>query len=979
MSSSRKIEENSIRNPFSPKKSTTIRRTKQDVYPHGTDLSKPQFKGNSPLDLLFQELEFLQDANLDEESLQYLFQNLPNVSNSKNLSENEKRYEVVQHLFQNLRKISELSLENKKELTDKNLISISLHDMKVLSKIVNFIIILGVYPVTSAFGIGIAIEKRRMGLQGKANKSLQVKSLPLISSQNGRKDCSFHLRLLEMVFNQFTSVFSIDSDVRSLLLKGTGYSDYLVTTLALASVPDFELTIRSLYMKLLPEVTSIPSTFELYQIFSLLVSSPCPPFFKSLVLQQLLSLPYAATDGDGVLSLIEFILGLREEEDVSLAKLDQVSDILLLKPKSVSTKDYFSVIGTQCFDLLVNIKRPIISSAVTNFMNRLWYKNSRVLEDFFFNKIQLCFCPSLDSESLILVTEAQLNNAINVLLSISKLGLAKDALFSLISPIILELWGYYAFCKLHKKSCRVFEDILVSILESLSVEGDCAYTLLETIAGNLLYDNLKNYQFRLGQNQLVEIARADDILDHGPSEKKVLKFMNSLGENVAYFADVLKRIDFKLAQKLFLSLLSKWASDGAHTLEESQDPFIRLIDLKLLERIALDFKDKLAETPYASLELLHSILDRNDELAIVKHEALNDVDSDDEDEITQSNGAKGGLAPQEELRFVTLELLTAILREMSHKRIDAKTIEILNKLRTKLDSYKDFLSSLATIVLISELLQGERLESDDVEDQRQKLNKALADIEDPLIPVRAQGLSMLRELIEQKSKVISVDFVIKTHISQLGDSDPFIYLNAIKGLESLLDTHNEEVLKNLLKAYAGNDKNFSTIDDRLKLGEALGRYVQKQGSAFGGSPAQHLVLNLLGMVRVSGSGNPIDDRLRMSAMSLLGTCFKINVLGVVSEIREALDCALGILQLETTEDKNIMRRSALVLIHDLLMGTSMTPDVPFPPEYQQRVFDIVSNIRDNDGDLLTKEQASSVLQTIGELVEAAFSIEASFT
>lgn len=978
MSDSKKTESNSIKNPFIPRRSTTVRRSREEVYPQGTDLSKPQFKGTTPLDLLFQDLEFLQDVNLNEESLQYLLEKLLKVPKLEQLSDNDRRYEVVKALFENLQKISELSLKTNTDHVHKDLISISLHDMKILSKIVNLIIILGVYPATSAFGIGIAIEKRRMGLQGKANKSLKVKSLQINSSPNGKKDYSFILRLLEMVYDQFTSVFSLHSDVRSLLLKGTGYSDYLVTTLALTTVPDFDPQVRSRYLSSLRDVTSIPSTFELYQIYSLLISSPCPPTFKSFVLLQLLSLPYAAVNGDGVLSLIEFVLGLREEEEISMAKLDQVSEILLLKPKHISTKDYFTNIGSQCFNLLVNINRPVINSAVTHFMNRLWLKNARVLEDFFFARIRIYFSPSLETDGLVLVSEAQLNNAINVLLSISKLGISKDALYSLISPIWLEFWCYYVFCKLHKRPCNVFEDILISFLESLSDDGDYAYILLETTAKNLLYDNLRKHQYRTGPNQLVEIARTDEVLNIEPSEKKILEFMNSLGERVEFFAKILKRINFSLTQKLFMALLSKWASKGAQTLEGNENPFIRLIDLKILEKIAVDFKDKLGETPYASLKLLYSILSGKETLVTIKGETHDEVDSDDEDDMIpmeSKNSGDSGLKSQGELYYVALELLTTILQEMSNKQIDDKTIDLLKKLRTNLESSESKPSSLAIITLISKLLEGERLEFDGVDDQRQKLNKALADINDSLVPVRAQGLSILKELIEQESKVISIDFVVKTHISQLGDSDPFIYLNAIKGLESLLNTHNEAVLKNLLKAYSGHDKEFSTIDDRLKLGEALGRYVQKQGLAFGGSSAQYLVKALLEMVRVPSSGQPIDDRLRMSAMSLLGTCFKTNVLGVVSEIREALDCALGILQLELTEDKAIMRRSALVLIHDLLMGTSMTANVPFPTEFQERVFNTVSNVKDNDEDILTKEQAASVLQTIEDLVEAAFTIE----
>lgn len=977
--------------PFFPREKTTVRRSKNEVYPKGTDLSKPQFLGNSPLDKLFQSLERCLEGELDTITIDSLALKLLDLYDAL-MSSNQVRYEVIKILFHKLREISELSLETSKEDKYKNLISISLHDIKIFAKVVNLIIVLGIYPATLSLGIGIAIEKRRMGVQGKLNyKPKNIEPIKPSPSGSAGGPWEFHLGLLELVHQEFLAVFSIDSDVRSLLLKGTGYSDYLVITLALATVPEFDAEVRLRYTKALDEVTAIPSTYELYLNYSVLLSSHSPPYFRSVVLERLQRLPYAAIKGDGLLTLLEFIMGLRENVEISIEKMDQVADILLMKPKNVSIVDYFTSIGSQSYALLANINRPVITSAVTHFMQRLWLKNTRVMQDFFFQKIQFCFCPTeAKDSSTVLVSEASLNNCVNVLLSISRLGLSSEALYALVSPIWLDMWAYYVFLSLHDKPKGVFEDILVSVLEKLKVDCDKTFVFVSRIARNLVYEHEKGYKFRLGPNLLMEIAQdKDSLLKKESPEQKVLAFVSALKTNVNCLITLLKRLEFTVTQELFLSLIKSWADSqttdstkkdgnnffldnrltstdiGLNRLD-SDNPFIKLLDLKILEKIASVFKDDLGKTPYDSLKLLHSILQLNwkDSAASVKAEEDTEADSDDEED-DNIEGAQGGL-PE-----VVIELLSVILLQASPSHLDAKTTEVIQSIRSII-AKGNLAKSDELVSQMDFLLDGDATKDTKVDSQRQRLNRALAEIDDPLVPVKANGLFMLRELIEENAKVISIDFVVKTHIIQLSDLDPFVYLNAIKGLENLLVKNNAGVLKAILKAYTGSDLNFSKIDERLKLGEALLRYVQGQGSALTGSSAQLLAQSLLHVVRIPpDSEERIDDRLRMSAMSLLGMCFKTNVLGFVAEMADALDCALGILQLESDDSKSIMRRSALVLIHDMVEGTSMTEKVPFPRHYQRNVLLVVSAVQKNDPDILTREQAQSVLSYIQELVEIA--------
>lgn len=962
------------RNPFEPRQQTTVRRATHEVYPQGTDLSKPQFLGDSPLDKLFQKLERDLEVNLDDITLSQLERVFLDTKTAGTRPENEVRYGVVEALFHQLQQISELSLLTNEDHKEKNLISISLHDMKTFSKVVNLIIMYGVYPATSAFGIGIAIEKRRMGAKGGANfKTKDIKPIPPASV--GDK-WSFHLRLLELIYNRFSAVFSIESDVRSLLLKGTGFSDFLVTTLTLATVPEFSDETRAEYLNCVKTVTTIPSTFELYQVYSVLLSSPCPPFFRSFVLKQLQDLPSQALKGDGVLSLIEFVMGLRDSESISMEKIDQVSDILILKPKDIPSVQYFSSIGSQCYDLLININRPIITSAVTHFINRLWFKNSRIVQDFIFKKIQMCFAPVLSSEDTVLVSETALNNAVNILVSISRLTISSEALSSLFAPIWLDMWSYYTFLKQSSRPSGVFEDVLINVIESLGLDSQQACEMISRIGQNLSYDNGNNLKYRLGPNQLVEIARAEEhIFKKESPEKRVLRFVTNLETGVDSFIGLLKRLNFDFTQKLFITLLSKWASpDASASLEV--DPFIKLTDLKLLERIATEFNEELSKTPFDTLVMMHSIIrqlpttltsDEKSSLPHIKSEPDQmDVDSDDEDEAV---AVASGNGQNSEVQSIVFDLLAAIVLEISSALLDARTKAELESICTSLQNNSS--SKAATLVTqIMKTINGQSVVDDERASQRHKLNRALANINDPLVPVKAQGLSMLRELIEDEAKVISVDFVIKTHITQLSDPDPFVYMNAIRGLESLLAVHSDDVLPLILQAYSGRDKNFSSVDDRLKLGEALLRYIQIQGKALSGASAHELAQCLLKMVRVSSlDEEKTDDHLRMSAMSLLGMCFKTNTIGVLSSMREGLDCAIGILQFETSEKQAIMRRSALVLIHDMIMGTSMSDKTPFPTDYQQKTFDIVSYVKEHDKDILTREQAASVLSYIEELAK----------
>lgn len=131
-----------------------------------------------------------------------------------------------------------------------------------------------------------------------------------------------------------------------------------------------------------------------------------------------------------------------------------------------------------------------------------------------------------------------------------------------------------------------------------------------------------------------------------------------------------------------------------------------------------------------------------------------------------------------------------------------------------------------------------------MEIEMEKYVSALAALQDSLLPVRAHGLHILREMILAKSIVLTqsgegenagreLDHALDIFVQHVQEPDSFIYLNAVKGLAALTDAHGPDILRKLMKIYANEDGK-QQLDTRLRIGEALVQTVQRCGEALGG-------------------------------------------------------------------------------------------------------------------------------------------------
>lgn len=990
------------KNPFAPKtKKTTIRREAKDVYGANEPrkgLHTPQYQSKSPIDILFAEIEEKLRGSVEDITIDVLYERIigDEITESGN-KEFLRRYKVIERMLNYLIQIQELSEANSRILDDKNLIKISLHDIKTFSKLVNLILEHGIYPALNLFRIGVPFEKRLLNDFSKNKKPRIIHKLPVNPDQTSTsKKYEYNEILLTLVYSKFMEVFSVDSDVKNLLIKGTGFSDFLTVAISLITVPYFNEEKKKMYLtEYDTTISTMPETYELFQTYTLLLTTPSPSFFKQFVMSKLQTLHYDAPRKDGLLTLVEFVLGLRENDEVNVEKFDHVANVVLTKPKSISTVEYFTNIGSQCYDLLVLINRPVVTSCIGYVLEKLWDKNKLVVRDFILKKIWQNFNPDNNLDSEVLVSEAQLNNNVNVLISLTKKGLSSDLLSALFNPILLPIWSYYVFLRKQSKSADVIMSVLVgyfTVMKDLSDLDDGVFGL-DSIAKNILFDEGESWKYEMGKNDLVEIVRKKQefVSDADSKDNKINKFLSNLDSSCEYFTDLLSDIDDDLILKLFINILKRWFRINSLSSilgnDSSENPFFMLVDLRLLESIGSKFKESLAKTPFEMLEIVKNILmlqekgNQNDtaeklDLVVGTIDSA-DEDSDDEEDFDNDNELLLQSFP------VVLELLSAILSESSSTNLDEACHKLLKEIAKLLENVKNNPSNLSLSVIngskslhdrIKLLLEGEKPPISTKDLHSKTLARAVTSLNDPLVPIRAHGLFLLRQLVESRSEVISLDFVINLHLIQLKDPEPFIYLNVIKGLQCLIEWDETEVLRILTSIYV-NEKNDTDIDERLKIGEVLLRYIESSNELFSGESARIIADSTLHLIRRPFSdSDKEDDRLRMSAMSLLGTCCKVNPIGIIDSLEDALSCAIGILQLETNKDSAIMRRTAVVLIHDLILGTSNSERVEFPNEYREKVVNTLKYVLETDNDLLVREQAQIVLDTIDELVQLAMSL-----
>lgn len=143
------------------------------------------------------------------------------------------------------------------------------------------------------------------------------------------------------------------------------------------------------------------------------------------------------------------------------------------------------------------------------------------------------------------------------------------------------------------------------------------------------------------------------------------------------------------------------------------------------------------------------------------------------------------------------------------------------------------------------------------EDSREIYQRALKLIQDPILPVRAHGLLLLRELVSPqttskgrmhmstKNNQLTappvdpalIPAILSIFFESVQDEESYIFLNAVQGLSAMADAFGKEILKGLMDAYTfgiggvGVVLDKKEVDTRVRCGEALGQVIRRCGEA----------------------------------------------------------------------------------------------------------------------------------------------------
>jgi hypothetical protein len=261
-----------------------------------------------------------------------------------------------------------------------------------------------------------------------------------------------------------------------------------------------------------------------------------------------------------------------------------------------------------------------------------------------------------------------------------------------------------------------------------------------------------------------------------------------------------------------------------------------------------------------------------------------------------------------ELNKLGLSLLRNITIPIPDEQtlIDVKLKAILDDINIILESFKNHQDP--SIVMLSEFCKTE-LNTINNNESFIKFKEALKELGDEIIPIRAHGINTLVQMTLAKDRVIieHLDAVLNIFLDMIEDSDSFIYLNAVKGVSSMVDAFPDESILKVTNRYKSSSFN---IEGRTRIGEVLLRIIQRCGETF--SKLSNLVLNSIFVVMKDE-----EPLVAVSGIVLMSVISLEYPLMIEQVIHQLFDFMLGNLENSTSND---LLKAVLLLLVNTLRG-----------------------------------------------------------
>ncbi|KAH9894464.1 hypothetical protein C8Q73DRAFT_518427 [Cubamyces lactineus] len=660
---------------------------------------------------------------------------------------------------------------------------------------------------------------------------------------------------------------------------------------------------------------------------------------------------------EGIRGLCESVFGEEEAsgEDVALDKLEHVARLLGTIPAGMMPQEYLNIILPRMLTLLSLEERALPHSyrrAIAFSLSRMMTneENAQIKE----STMQLVF-PVLHGPIISgagsMSPKASLNTIQVLLINTDP---SPHLITALLTPIVPSLYSLYACLDGAKAADPILREGIKGLLSTwgrLVSSEDVIGTIWRIIGG-------EGSDWRVdvaGEISRVEGDSADDGQPLSLFTPQSLKEAEAAGEfdvdsnllglkpDPVRLVRFLKEIDRSdVSSELFVQLLEAYRDSRT---QKDPDPVKTLLYLQLVlqiqKQLTTDDASSVLKKPEHILTFVKHALEnprqsvrpsagqsnsatglRMEDLRIVSDE---ESVTDDEDEEGDSDDEDGDQEHgSDDMTTTAVKLLLSVLE--ANPDLSARTAPVLNDIFSLLEPLsKAPEEQLRGLAREARMVMTARLASTSdstahrpsksasgEEDPRETYQKALKLLQDQLLPVRAHGLMLLRQLVSARRDASGqlvgpaiepalVPGVLSIFMQSVQDDDSYMFLNAVQGLSAMVDGFGKDVLRNLVNVYSEGLDGLSAstmsqhdVDMRTRVGEALGQVIRRCGEALP-SYAVMLVPPLFRVIRASH----FPTVLRTSAVSLLAQCVKTNALAVLPYAIELSDAMIDLLQVES--------------------------------------------------------------------------------
>ncbi|KAF8627184.1 hypothetical protein AX15_004502 [Amanita polypyramis BW_CC] len=662
------------------------------------------------------------------------------------------------------------------------------------------------------------------------------------------------------------------------------------------------------------------------------------------------------TRPEGVNGLCAAVFGEEEVtgEEAPLEKLEHISRVLTTVPYGTQPQEYFQPVVHQLLSSLSESRPSAHKRAAAFTVSRMLASDSSHYH------VEICSQQLLASlHDKFLRTEDPIANAesgtsqpssvldpstaISVLTTlVANMDPHPASISRLLSPIISELYSLLNHLDKVKTSDPGLRESLHGLLVTWGkiiekAEGlDRIWAIYHQaeeiywnidLTGNIwrVYKPLQKPSLSLFTPESLKEAEKSGSLDNDAN----IMDLYPDPTHYVHFVKVLDRPD--IASDLFVRFLESYREQR---FASGADPLQTLLTLQ----IVMQMQKQLTTSPSSSnllckpahmLQFIKHVLESSEKISLRSIGPQSRAESDVKfrksrlkDTENQDIGYESGdsddympdsetVSPNDEMVETAINLLLSILE--ANEDLSARTTPVLNDIYSLLEPMsREGSTSIRSIAREAKMVMTARLaststmgkaRSDDEESSREIYQKALKLLQDPILPVRAHGLLLLRQLINRSKDEVEpalIPAILSIFLQSVQDDESYLFLNAVQGLSAMVDSYGKEVLKTLIREYCDGLFNMGRssasqhdLDVRTRVGEALGIVIRRCGSALV-AYSDLLIPPLFRVIR----SQDVPTVLRTSSLSLLADCVNTYALAVLPYVIDLVDAMIDLLQVE---------------------------------------------------------------------------------